>query len=284
MMAEKNVSRRRVLMTAGVISGGAFGLGRLFGQEGLAETTRPSRLSSAPPLPWSLGKYRFDPDAVRQSAYEAFYEGECMFAVAATLIRDLQAKIGAPFTTIPVDMFRYGGGGIAGWGTVCGTINGGAAVLNLLGETSSYQKLINDLFDWYSKQSFPSKDHDAYAKFQNQTQTVSKSPICHISVTTWVDEARKKRPSITALSPERADRCAKVAGDVASHVARMINAHYDKTYAFTYKPSPDYAPCVTCHVDVQNAYNLNVKAQMNCTTCHVDINKVDLANHPPGGL
>lgn len=280
-MSEESVSRRRVLMTAGIMTGGAFGLGRLLGQEGMAQTLQTPR---PPRLPWNLGAYRFDPVAIRQSAYEAFYEGECMFAVAATLIRALQANIGAPFTTLPLDMYRYGGGGIAGWGTICGTLNGAAAVLNLVGDQSRYQKLINDLFDWYSKQLFPSTDHDAYAKYANQPQTVAKSPICHISVTTWVDGARQKRPSITALSPERADRCAKVAGDVAFYVAQMINDDYDGKYVATYEPSGEYSACVTCHVDAQNAYNLNVKAQMNCTTCHVDIKKVDWSNHPPGGL
>jgi len=93
-MSEGNVSRRGLLMAAGVITGGAFGLGRLLGQDGMAQTLEAPRTLR---LPWTLGSYRFDPVAIRQSAYENFYEGECMFAVAATLVRALQADIGAPF-------------------------------------------------------------------------------------------------------------------------------------------------------------------------------------------
>ena len=203
-----------------------------------------------------------------------------MFAVAATLIRALQANIGAPFTTIPVDMFHYGGGGIAGWGTICGTLNGAAAVLNLVVERPGYQQLINDLFDWYCKQSFPSTEHDFYARYKSQPQSVAKCILCHISVTTWINTTRKTRPSITSFSPERADRCAKVAGDVAFHLALMINNYYDKIYTFTYEPPPENEKCIKCHSDVQNAYNLNVKAQMCCVTCHTNIAMVDPANHP----
>ena len=113
---------------------------------------------------------------------------------------------------------------------------------------------------------------------------MAKSPICHVSVTTWVNTARKvDNPNIRAKSPERADRCAKVSGDVAGYVAQVLNDYYDGKYFKTFNDNnAEYSTCVSCHLDTENAYNPNVKAEMNCTTCHVDINKVDLATHPFG--
>jgi hypothetical protein len=280
-MGKKDVSRRKFLLasTAGV--GSLLVAGKLVGSIG---GSSKSVYQSAPKLPWSIGTFRFDVAEVKKRAYQNFYNYECMGAVMCTFLQILTEKVGYPFNTLPLDMFRYGGGGVAGWGTICGTLNGGSQFLNLVGSPSNYQKLINDLLDWYSNQSFPSRDHDSYAKFKNQAQSEAKSPLCHVSVTTWVNRAREvDDPNIRSLSPERADRCAKVSGDVAGHIAQMINDYYDGKYIATFDPGKsEYSSCLSCHTDTENAYNPNVKAQMNCTTCHVDLNKIDLATHPFG--
>jgi hypothetical protein len=278
---KKDFTRRKFLLasTAGV--GCLLGAGKLAGSIG---GSSKAVYQSAPSLPWSLGTFRFNVVEVKERAYKNFYKYECMGGVICTFLQILSENIGYPFNTLPLDMFRYGGGGIAGWGTICGSLNGGSQFLNLVGSPSNYQKLINDLLDWYSNQSFPSKDHDSYANFQNQAQSMAKSPLCHISVTTWVNTARKvDNPNIRSLSPERADRCAKVTGDVAGHVAQVLNDYYDGKYLTTFAPEKSgYNSCLSCHIDTENAYNANVKAQMNCTTCHVDVNKIDLATHPFG--
>jgi hypothetical protein len=280
-MEKKDFSRRKFLLasTAGV--GCLLGAGKLAGSIG---GSTKEVYQSTPPLPWSLGSYRFDVAEVKKRAYENFYKYECMGGVICTFLQILSENIGYPFNTLPLDMFRYGGGGVAGWGTICGSLNGGSQFLNLVGSPKNYQVLINDLLDWYSNNSFPSKDHDSYARFQNQAQSVSKSPICHVSVTVWVNTAREKdNPNIRSLSPERADRCAKVTGDVAGHIAQVINDYYSGKYFATFDPSKsEYSSCLSCHLDTENAYNPNVKAQMNCTTCHTDIEKIDPATHPFG--
>jgi hypothetical protein len=280
-MEKKDFTRRKFLVASTAGIGCLLGAGKLAG--GIGGSSK-SVYQSAPALPWSIGSYRFNVNEVKKRAYENFYKYECMGGVICTLLQVLSENIGYPFNTLPLDMFRYGGGGIAGWGTVCGSVNGGSQFLNLVGSPSNYQKLINDLLDWYSNQSFPSKDHDSYAKFQNQAQSMAKSPLCHISVTTWVNTAREvDDPNIRSLSPERADRCAKVTGDVAGHVAQVLNDYYDGKYLTTFAPEKsEYNSCLSCHTDTENAYNANVKAQMNCTTCHVDLNKIDLATHPFG--
>jgi len=49
----------------------------------------------------------------------------------------------------------------------------------------------------------------------------------------------------------------------------------------TFNPAEsEYSSCLSCHSDTENAYNPNVKAQMNCNLCHVDLNKIDPATHP----
>jgi hypothetical protein len=200
----------------------------------------------------------------------------------------LSENVGYPFNTLPLDMFRYGGGGVAGWGTICGTLNGSSQLFDILlfdpKKPKDYQIPINHLLEWYSNQSFPSRDHDSYAKFKNQAQSAAKSPLCHVSVTTWINTARKMdSPNIRALSPERADRCAKVTGDVAGYVAQMLNNYFNGKDFLAFDPGKsEYGACISCHTDTQNAYNPNVKAEMNCRTCHVDLNKIDPATHPFG--
>ena len=279
-------SRRKFLVAS------TAGVGCLLGAGKFAESVGGlSKIlhKDAPLVPWSIGNYRFNIEEVKKRAYRNFFKYECMGGVICTFLKMLSENIGYPFNSLPLDMFRYGGGGIAGWGTVCGAVNGGSQLFNILTydrtpskSTYNYISLINDLLDWYSNKSFPSIDHDGYAKFQNQAQSVSKSPLCHVSVTKWVNTARKiDNLNIRAKSPERADRCAKVTGDVAGYIAQVLNNYYDGKYVKTFNDkNPEYSTCVSCHLDTENAYNPNVKAEMNCITCHEDIVKIDPATHP----
>ncbi|MDY6820325.1 MAG: C-GCAxxG-C-C family protein [Deferribacterota bacterium] len=282
MGEEKKCSRRNFLAASAVGVGSVLSVGSLFA--GFGPFKEVKQAGSVKQLPWSIGSYRFDINEVGERAYNNFYKYECMGGVVCTLLEILSENIGYPFNTLPLDMFRFGGGGVAGWGTICGTLNGSAQIFNLVGAPSNYTLLINDVIDWYQNQEFPSTHHDSYAKFKNQARTVAKSPICHVSVTLWVNGAREvDDPSISSLSPERADRCAKVTGDVAMHVAEMLNQYYDGRYHSQFDPAKvEYASCLNCHLDTQNAYNPNVKAQMECSRCHVDLKQIDPSSHPFG--
>ena len=51
-------------------------------------------------------------------------------------------------------MMRYGAGGIAGWGTVCGALNGACPIITLVAG-KDYNKLVNELMGWYAHNPLP---------------------------------------------------------------------------------------------------------------------------------
>lgn len=225
----------------------------------------PAQTVSVPEWPWPYKK--LDPEAVRKAGYEAYYQGGCMYGAAVAIIGSLQKEVGFPFTLIPLDMLRYGEGGAAGWGTLCGALNGSAAAINLVSGKNVYPQLVNELLGWYTQEPFPSKKHEAYAKFKDQVQNVSGSPLCHVSVSTWCKAAKKK-----VTDPERLDRCAKLTGDVAAKAVELLNLQADGKFVASYKPSELFAGCMGCHWGKDSLLN-NEQGKMNCVQCHTDHTK-----------
>jgi len=80
-------------------------------------------------------------------------------------------------------------------------------------------------------------------------QTISESPLCHVSVGKWMAVANKP-----IGSPERKDRCARVAASTAYHLVELLNAWKDGKYEET----NDWTPVKT-H---------GINAQPNCIECH----------------
>ena len=79
-------------------------------------------------------------------------------------------------------------------------------------------------------------------------KTVSNSPLCHISVGKWMKVEGKPLGS-----PERKDRCARLAASVAFKVATMLNDWHDGKYKIAYDGKQS-----ACGITSQN----------NCTDCH----------------
>ncbi len=162
-------------------------------------------------------------------------------------------------------MFRYGSGGVAHWGTLCGTMVSAGAILNLA--SKDYGDIIHELMGWYTEYPFPSNRYDAYCKFPEQVQTVAKSPLCHASVSKWADVV-----GTTVSSQEKKDRCAKVTGDTAFHMIELLNQHVDGKFTAIWKPSEEFSHCTACHTGKESALN-NEQGYMNCTPCHTDHTK-----------
>ena len=267
---EEKLSRRNFLKSAttlatGLAVGGVVGSGLFAG--GCA-SNGATKTAVAAKWPWPYQK--LDPEVVRKKGYEGYYEGACMYGAVRALVSELSAKVGDPYSSLPIDMFRYGEGGMAGWGSLCGALNGSCAVLNLASDKNTYPKLVTELLNFYTTNSFPSKKHDAYAKFPGQVQSVSGSTLCHVSIANWCKVSGKK-----ALSPERADRCAKLAGDVAAHAAELLNKVADGTFAAAYTIPPAVQTCRGCHA--KGGTLGNIRGKENCEQCH-DLNYK--AHHP----
>jgi len=226
-------------------------------------TSKTVRINSggvvaAPAWPWAYTK--LDPAVVSKKGYDGYYEGACCYGVVKAIVTELRDKIGYPYTMLPVDMFRYGEGGVVGWSTLCGALNGACAVVNLVAGEEVYKKVVNELVGWYTQYPFPSDKHDKYSKYPGQVQSVSGSPLCHVSVTNWC-----KASKYGAVSSERSERCAKLTGDVAAHTVELLNAQADGKFVATYTPPATISQCMSCHG--KKAMN-NTRGLMDCVQCH----------------
>ncbi|MDI3280225.1 MAG: C-GCAxxG-C-C family (seleno)protein [Bacillota bacterium] len=251
---------RRDFLTAGAVVAGVLATGQILSNKGVDVLSKAFAGESAPAWPWPYKK--LDPEVVRKLGYQGYFEGGCCYGAAKAMLTELRNKVGYPYTLIPEDMFRYGEGGMAGWGTICGALNGASAIINLVSTKESWNPLVNELLGWYTQQPFPSRLHDSYSKFPNQVQSVCGSPLCHVSVTEWCAKA-----GVKVGDPQRKERCGKLTGDVAARAVELLNLQADGKFVPAYKPSEEFASCLGCHVGPQSTL-FNVQGKMNCVQCH----------------
>jgi len=261
-MLNKDVSRRSFLKKSSVGIGVAAGA-LMFGT-GVAGAQAQGGVVAETPLPY----VELDPEEARLRAHAAYFRAGCSYAVFYAIASLLRDKVGGAYNQIPLRMLGYGRGGAASWGTLCGTLNGAGAAINLVAPDADVNKILGDLIGWYTITPFPSKEsndiavakgykYDAKLPISIDLATsVSNSPLCHASVASWINASGFK-----ASAPERAERCARLCGDVASKTVVMLNAWKAGTFAATFKVSDETAGCLSCHGDDQ-------VGKMSCTSCH----------------
>ncbi|RUM45167.1 MAG: hypothetical protein DSY46_03670 [Hydrogenimonas sp.] len=181
-----------------------------------------------------------DPEKVAYNAYRYYKIGECCFATFGALIDELKESVGEPYTYLPSEMFLYGRGGANGWGTLCGTLNGASAIINLV-TGKEYANVIDSLYQWYANTKLPN-----YIPPHKEAivTTTPELPLCHVSVMNWC-----KTSGYAYDSKERAERCARLAGSVAQKTAELLNLWYKKKL----KNVATEGGC---------------KTKMNCMMCH----------------
>jgi len=257
-------SRRNFLATGtGALVTGAFAasLGRAASDAPSPTAGNPVPMNpspTVPALPW--GYKELDVDRVRRRAYESYFKGSCCYATADALLSELKESSGGPWATIPPEMFRFGHGGALGWGTLCGALTSSLAVLNLA--SAKYEELGNELIGWYTLFPFPSANHEAYTKFPKQKTTVANSPLCHVSVGTWVNKT-----GVMIQTKEKKERCAKLTGDTAARVAELLNQALAGSLKLSYEPPKKAAECMECHQGPKSALD-DVQGKFNCLKCH----------------
>lgn len=261
-MLEKDISRRSFLKATGIGLGVATSA-LLFGT-GVAGAQTQGGVVTESPLPYA----ELDPEEARLRAHAAYFRAGCSYAVFYALISMLRDKVGGPYNQIPLRMLGYGRGGAASWGTLCGTLNGAGAAINLVASDADTNKILGDLIGWYTITPFPSQESNDVAVAQGYkydtkapismalATSVSNSPLCHASVASWVTNS-----GFTVSSPERAERCARLCGDVAFKTAILLNEWKAGTFAATFKVNDETAGCLSCHSDDQ-------VGKMACTSCH----------------
>jgi hypothetical protein len=240
-------------------------------------TTGDQAAPSAPAWPWPYTK--LDTERVRKLGHQGFYAGDCCYGAFAAIVGALAADVGEPFTSIPTDMMRYGKGGVYGYGTLCGALNGAAAAIQLVCDEATASKVITELMNWYAATPLPTDVANQYAVNHEylvaQLKTDAALPqnaagdvLCHVSVSKWCALAR-----YGSGSEQRKERCARLAGDVAAKAVELLNAVNDLTFQPVLKSPGELqvGGCMACHKPGPDYAAGNMtQGKMNCSTCHVD--------------
>ena len=263
---EKNLTRKDFLLKS---SKAAVGITAVASASSLITTATSKANTRIYTWPWPYAT--LDPDEVRIQAHYLYYNGmACCSGVFGALVQALATAVGEPWTNLPPELMKFGGGGGNGWGTLCGTLNGAMALISLVAQ-QDVGPLLTEIQGWYTVEELPTDTANDFAtnglylvhNYDDALpQNVAGSPLCHASVTEWCIMAGK-----TVGSTERKERCARIAGDIAAKTAEMLNDYFAGTFTSTYQDPPSVVDCLACH---GSAAMFNVMTKMDCTPCHGD--------------
>ncbi len=217
--------------------------------------------------PWPLSK-KINLAKAANLAYQNYYVKGCMYASFTGVVARVADDLGSPYSNFPFEMMHYGAGGGELWGSLCGTLNGGLAALAIfVSDTGLRREMANQLMTWYEQTLQPVWDPKTPLRPVPAKLPKSKanSPLCHVSISRWVQKS-----GYDPFSPERADRCGRLAGSVAEFVARQINEALIKGHLQDRKQISKAADdCLGCHGKGPAGLNEpDILSRMNCTPCH----------------
>ncbi len=253
-LSESGLTRRNLLINAGKCAIGVAGFTALASVVPGFTAKAEAVGGSTEKWPWPYVK--LDPEKTAKIAYNEWYRVFCGAAVISSVFSQLRDKVGEPYTSFPIDAFVFLEGGTAGWGTICGSNAGANIVSNMIigprivGPDCENGALIgSEMMQWYSETALPVYTPKEPKQKTRIVQTTSQSPLCHVSVGKWMKES-----GYVLSSPERKDRCARVAASVAYKLVQDLNAWKDGKYI----SKADWAA----------ARDMGITAQQNCTECH----------------
>ncbi len=263
----KHLSRRSFL---GLGSGaGGFVLGSV---AAAGPKTLLSRSAEPPAFPWPYREV--DPAAVRNRAYISFDKGGCMFGVFEGIAASVADKLGNPYTNFPFALSSYGGGGIASWGSLCGTCNGAAMAISLFHTGEERTRLTQQIFAWYEENKLPTYVPAASSRVKSGFEMAASRPdsvLCHVSISRWTGVS-----GFASYSPERLERCARLVADVAGFAAELLNKSFRKEPLAGARIGEVAAGCLSCHAQGRQAPGEpETVSRMTCTTCHEDAHHQD---------
>jgi len=274
-MEKKNLSRKEFLTNTS-----KYALGAAAGVAGLNALAGGKLLAGSSANEWPYPYQALDLDTVRDKAHNLYYNGkDCCSGVFGGLVEALSEIIGEPYTSFPIEVMLFGRGGGVGWGSICGALNGGAALISLVTPKADSTALVNELWGWYTQVDLPttaSNDFAVAGSFTMQNyndtlpQNIAGSPLCHSSVSQWCNIAGKK-----VSDTERKERCARIAADCAVKTAEILNEYFAGTFSATFADPEAVATCLGCH---GSAMMFNVMTHMTCTPCHVDAHVDDTSD------
>ena len=272
------MSRRKFLVRAGAVVGAASLSGLV-----LAERPSKARAAAGAPvaIPWPYA--RLDPEMVARRSYEIYYARACAEATWYSLVEALAPANPDTWGTLPQNIFRFGGGGINSWGTICGTLNGSCAAIAMTGADSSLE---DALMQYYTETPLPTNGIDNAVRSgwvpaagpssvpQNVPTSTAHSPLCHVSLSQWLTSAGNGGADTTVNAmgkPGMVDRCAKLCYDLTHKTVTLLNAWFADGTKPIVVLDPSVAACKTCH-------SVNVIGKQSCDSCHDET-----TSHATGG-
>ena len=264
-------NRRSVLRSLGLTAGASLLAGCGGDVHGAAQQEKSGSTSPNPGDPphqdnvnheWRY--VRLTPAAVAAEAYRLMLEGGCMYGLFAAVIKAIAKLQGEPFSSFPVHMMTYGAGGVGHWGSLCGTINGGAAIIGLFErDKERREKLIGQLFSWYEAAELPGYQPPEGGCSPAIPKSVAGSVLCHVSAGKWC-----KLAGAEVGGPEMKERCRQLTADVAAKTVELLNAHLQSPCAFA-GPRAEVKSCLSCHGKELH----DTMGKMNCNSCHQQLSK-----------
>lgn len=242
-----------------------IGASFLIGGVAFAEKAISANEQKIPPIPWPYKK--LDPEKVAERAYLGYYKAGCCFGAFDSIVGSLKETVGYPYTVFPTEIFIIGEGGVAGVASLCGAILGAASAIFLLTGAMEKEKreksfeLVRDLFNFYEQEALPKYVPKNPKLIFEMKTSVSKSPLCHVSVTRWCKVSGYK-----AFSKERSERCGRLTADCALYALKLIESHIAGQFKEAYPLSAEVKKCRSCH-DKGSALE-NTRGRMDCSMCH----------------
>lgn len=251
---KKLLNRRELAVSLGAVAAPSLLLA--------GQSASPAKAAAMRGVPWP---YRpLDGNVVAQRGFDSYLKHHCMYGAFEAMVGPVAERLGSPYTDFPFEMFAYGAGGINGWGTICGALNGAAAAFQLL--SPKPEPLIDTLFNWYETGQLP----DFYARGAQfpQVASVANSPLCHQSIANWSKAAGKK-----SYSAERRERCGTLTASVARKAVWLLNDQAAGKLTVI-SPAAQTQTCMSCHE--KGGELENMRTLMDCRGCHAPL----IGKHP----
>ena len=199
-------------------------------EEKIEKNVEPSKIGPAPEQPWPYEP--LDVEEVRKLVHKGYYDGGCAYGAFNAIISSLAEKVGYPYNQIPTYMLHFGRGGILGEESVCGSVLGSIAAVNLI-TGKEYAPIALALVEYYKNTPLPTDisnkyavNHeflvDEYLSDVEFPQSVAGSVNCNISKQQWL-----KVSGYAPNSNEQRERCGRITGDMAAKAAELLNEWWE---------------------------------------------------------
>jgi hypothetical protein len=256
-------TRRDFLKRAGAY-GVVVGVGAVGGLG--CQQPAPPQLQAKHPFGYPEGG--LDVERTRALGYEGFQgilltdgakHAGCGFGTFNAIIGGLADKVGAPYAAIPTQMMDWAGAGVVGFGSLCGTLTGACAAIGLICAAPDARRFVSDLMTWYAETPLPT---NLLARSGDLPQSKAESSLCHVSLSRWC-----RASGFASGSPERAERCSRLAGDVAAKAVELLNHG-----APGLERPGEKTVCRSCHY-LGPSYEAGqfTHGAEDCLTCHIGL-------------